>query len=103
MSLDFHREIFSSLLDDDGILVMAQGLGLHKVLLNFLRLHCDPSSLVLVLGVPKDEQKVIYEELRVFGVLTLPRFISTEYSVQERYECNYINLLSHLFCILYFI
>jgi hypothetical protein len=31
MSLDFHREIFSDLLDDDGILIMAQGLGIHKV------------------------------------------------------------------------
>lgn len=93
MSLEFHREIFSSLLDDDGILIMAQGLGLHKVLLNFLRLHCDPSSLVLVLGVPKDEQKVIYEELRVIGVPTLPKFISTEYTVQERFVILLIHYL----------
>eukprot|EP00026_Physarum_polycephalum_P002194 Phypoly_transcript_02199.p1 GENE.Phypoly_transcript_02199~~Phypoly_transcript_02199.p1 ORF type:complete len:903 (+),score=131.34 Phypoly_transcript_02199:173-2881(+) len=84
MSLDFHREIFSNLLDDDGILVMAQGLGVHKVLLNFLRLHCDPSSLVLVLGVSRVEQKTIHDELRILAVPVLPHTIDAEYTAQER-------------------
>ena len=85
MALDFHREIFSSLLDDDGILVMAQGLGLHKILLNFLKLHCDSSSLVFVLGVSKVEQATISEELRIADLPKVPKSVPTESTVTDRY------------------
>ena len=41
MSLHFHKEIIAELCEADGLLVIARGLGLHKILLSFIRLYVD--------------------------------------------------------------
>ena len=53
MSLPFHADAFTELFEQDGLLVMAKGLGLNKLLLKFLRLHCRRDTLVFVLNCNK--------------------------------------------------
>lgn len=88
VSLDFHKQIFSELLEEDGILVMGVGMGLHKILLHYLKLHCDSSGLVFVLGLPKHQQRMFYEDIRMYAGndanVILPRTLSQEYSLAER-------------------
>ena len=47
----------------DGLLIIAKGLGLRHVLLTFLKLHADPSSLVLLLNTPAPEVESLREDL----------------------------------------
>lgn len=74
-------------LEEDGLLIMARGLGLHKILLHFLRICCNNSKeLVFVLNVGADEQQLFVEELLEAGIppSALPKRINTEYTTNER-------------------
>jgi hypothetical protein len=86
MSLDYHKEIFSELYEDDGLLIMSKGLGIHSVFLNFLKVYCHSKELVFVLNVSPYEQELLIEELTEFGIQQslLPKRISNEYTAQER-------------------
>jgi DNA excision repair protein ERCC-4 len=61
--LPFQSRIFLDLVAEDGLLVMARGLGLERIFVNLLRLYCNPSSLVVVLNASKEEQQFAFDEL----------------------------------------
>ncbi|PRP82001.1 excision repair cross-complementing rodent repair deficiency, complementation group 4 [Planoprotostelium fungivorum] len=88
MSLAFHREIVSELLDEDGLTVISRGLGLHKIILSLIRLYADSKEVVFVLGVPDEEQELFVEELIEEGVpaQNLPKTSMTGEAVQDRYK-----------------
>ncbi|EFA82605.1 hypothetical protein PPL_04297 [Heterostelium album PN500] len=86
MTLDFHRQVFQSCFEKDGLVVMAKGLGLQHVILAFLKLYSDSDHLVLYLDPINDslqESYVFYtEQLLAFGVnyQNLPTLINQEQS-----------------------
>jgi DNA excision repair protein ERCC-4 len=86
MTLPFHKEIFSELLEEDGLLIMARGLGLHKIFLQFLRFHANSKEIVFALNVPAYLQQLWIEELLELGVSPryLPKRINAEYTLNER-------------------
>lgn len=86
MTLQFHQECLKQLGEEDSLLILARGIGLHKVMLNFLFNYVQSSDLVLVLNVSASEQQLFIEELLEIGtpLQKLPKRISNEYSVQER-------------------
>lgn len=83
VTLPFRLQIIQDLLEQDGLLILARGLGLHQIMLAFLRLYCEPSNLVFVLNVHAEQERYV-EELKSEGIKSLPRVISTEVTATER-------------------
>ncbi|OPJ79432.1 DNA repair endonuclease XPF [Patagioenas fasciata monilis] len=84
--LEHETQIFLELLQQDGLLVCARGLGLDRLLLRFLRLYCEPASLVLVLNTGPAEEEYFIDQLRSDGVVHLPRRVTNEIANNTRYE-----------------
>ena len=59
--LPFHEQMVAELLEQDGLTVLAAGLGLPKLLCAFVRLHASsaPGSVLLILSA-NDEQRKVY-------------------------------------------
>lgn len=66
-----------------------RGLGLESVVVNLLKVHCDPGNLVFVLGTEGKHQDWIVSTLVSSGTSPPPRVISSEIGVVER-EASYL-------------
>ncbi|KAM8836185.1 DNA repair endonuclease XPF isoform 2-T2 [Spinachia spinachia] len=84
--LDFETEMFLSLFECDGLLVVAEGLGIDRILLQFMRVYSEQGSLVLLLNTTTPEQEYFTEQLRVEGVTHLPRTVTSDVNTAERYN-----------------
>ncbi|KJE97093.1 DNA repair helicase RAD25 [Capsaspora owczarzaki ATCC 30864] len=62
--LEYEREAYAQLLAEDGLCIMARGLGIDRLLQAFIQQYCDPQVLVLVLGCTPDEEQAMIAELR---------------------------------------
>ena len=54
--LEFETEMFLSLFGSDGLLVTAEGMGIDRILLQFMRVYSEEGSLVLLLNTTPPEQ-----------------------------------------------
>ncbi|XP_010576783.1 PREDICTED: DNA repair endonuclease XPF isoform X2 [Haliaeetus leucocephalus] len=84
--LEHESQIFLDLFHQDGLVVCARGLGIDRLLLRFLRLYCEPASLVLVLNTSPAEEEYFIDQLRSDGVVHLPRRVTNEITNNTRYE-----------------
>ncbi|XP_077359190.1 DNA repair endonuclease XPF [Festucalex cinctus] len=84
--LEFETEMFLSLFSCDGLLVVAEGMGIDRILLQFMRVYSEQGSLVLLLNTTTPEQEYFTEQLRVEGVTHLPRTVTSEVQGTERYN-----------------
>ncbi|MEQ2188551.1 hypothetical protein GOODEAATRI_016246 [Goodea atripinnis] len=97
--LEFETEMFLSLFESDGLLVAAEGLGIDRILLQFMRVYSEEGSLVLLLNTTTAEQvRTFYlsagnphseyftEQLRIEGVTHLPRTVTSDVQSAERYK-----------------
>ncbi|XP_032896201.1 DNA repair endonuclease XPF isoform X2 [Amblyraja radiata] len=84
--LEYESQIFLDLFHEDGLVITAKGLGVDRILLNFLRLYCDPGNLLLVLNTNVAEEQYFIEQLRSEGASHLPRIITNEIPSNERYS-----------------
>ncbi|NXY02616.1 XPF endonuclease, partial [Pteruthius melanotis] len=84
--LEHESQIFLELFHRDGLVVCARGLGVDRLLLRFLRLYCEPASLVLVLNTSPAEEEYFIDQLRSDGVVHLPRRVTNEIANNTRYE-----------------
>lgn len=66
--LEFETEMFLSLFDSDGLVVVAEGMGIDRVLLQFMRVYSEQGSLVLLLNTTTPEQVTskLYTDLWYF-------------------------------------
>uniref|UniRef100_A0AAQ5YQ23 DNA repair endonuclease XPF n=1 Tax=Amphiprion ocellaris TaxID=80972 RepID=A0AAQ5YQ23_AMPOC len=83
--LEFETEMFLSLFGCDGLLVVAEGMGVDRILLQFMRVYSEQGSLVLLLNTTTPEQ-YFTEQLRVEGVTHLPRTVTSDVQSAERYN-----------------
>ncbi|KAF0025196.1 DNA repair endonuclease XPF [Scophthalmus maximus] len=83
--LEFETEMFLSLFGCDGLLVAAEGMGIDRILLQFMRVYSEQGSLVLLLNTTTPEQEYFTEQLRVEGVTHLPRTVTSDVQSAERY------------------
>ncbi|XP_067859361.1 DNA repair endonuclease XPF [Heptranchias perlo] len=83
--LEHESQIFLDLFHEDGLVITAKGMGVDRILFNFLKLYCDPGNLVLVLNTNVAEEEYFIEQLRSEGVSHLPRIITNEILSNERY------------------
>ncbi|KAJ1967774.1 DNA repair protein RAD16 [Dimargaris xerosporica] len=65
--LPFQKQILAEVNEQDGLLVLARGLGLRTILLHLLRAYADPRNLVLLLNTPADEEAYYREALASTG------------------------------------
>uniref|UniRef100_A0A7N5ZTX0 DNA repair endonuclease XPF n=1 Tax=Anabas testudineus TaxID=64144 RepID=A0A7N5ZTX0_ANATE len=84
--LEFETEMFLSLFGCDGLLVAAEGMGIDRILLQFMRVYSEQGSLVLLLNTTTPEQEYFTEQLRVEGVSHLPRTVTSDVQSTERYN-----------------
>ena len=84
MSVPFHKDVCAELLQEDGLSVLGRGLGIHSIVMRFIKLYCSKKHLVFVLNVPYERQLQIRSELQVEGVSKLPSII-VETTSEERY------------------
>ncbi|KAL6094425.1 ercc4 [Pungitius sinensis] len=84
--LEFETEMFLNVFECDGLLVVAEGLGIDRILLQFMRVYSEQGSLVLLLNTTTPEQEYFTEQLRVEGVTHLPRTVTSEVGSAERYD-----------------
>lgn len=56
MALPCHRDMFTEVFNEDGILVAACGLGVESVLLKFVKLYTGGTDLVFILNSYQDHQ-----------------------------------------------
>ncbi|MXQ80700.1 hypothetical protein E5288_WYG009203 [Bos mutus] len=84
--LEYERQLVLELLDADGLVVCARGLGADRLLYHFLRLHCHPACLVLVLNTQPAEEEYFINQLKIEGVEHLPRRVTNEITGSNRYE-----------------
>lgn len=54
--VEFETEMFLGLFETDGLLVTAEGMGIDRILLQFLRVYSEEGSLVLLLNTTTPEE-----------------------------------------------
>nr|CAG4640726.1 EOG090X03DI [Eulimnadia texana] len=82
--LEYENQMFLDLLNDDGLLVTAKGIGLDRVFVELLKVYSDAGNLVIVIGTSSKEEDFFINELDSRGVKPLPRILSSEYSTTDR-------------------
>ena len=81
--LEFYATAVEQLLDQDGLCVLAEGLGLHKLLAAFVRLHAaQGGGLVLLLGCMEWQKRALLQELAAEA--QPPADVTADMSVAER-------------------
>uniref|UniRef100_A0A8B9KFS5 DNA repair endonuclease XPF n=1 Tax=Astyanax mexicanus TaxID=7994 RepID=A0A8B9KFS5_ASTMX len=84
--LEYETEMFLSLFSSDGLLVCAEGLGIDRILLQFMKVYSEEGSLVLLLNTTIPEQEYFTEQLRAEGVSHLPQTVTSDVQSSERYN-----------------
>lgn len=54
--LEYETEMFLSVFSTDGLVITAEGLGIDRILLHFMRVYSEEGSLVLLLNTTIPEQ-----------------------------------------------
>lgn len=84
--LEYETEMFLSVFSTDGLLITAEGLGIDRILLHFMRVYSEEGSLVLLLNTTTPEQEYFTEQLRAEGVSHLPQTVTSDVQSGDRYN-----------------
>ncbi|KAJ8664216.1 hypothetical protein QAD02_005253 [Eretmocerus hayati] len=82
--LEYENQMFLEILHEDGLVIVAKGLGLETVFMNILKAYSDPGQLVIVLNTNDYEETYFIEQLKAQGVKHLPRLVTSECQGEER-------------------
>lgn len=64
--------------------IWCRGLRMETVIMNLMKVYCDPGNLILVLGTTPREEELFVTELQKQAVTPLPRVLSSENSNTDR-------------------
>ncbi|XP_067286187.1 DNA repair endonuclease XPF [Pseudorasbora parva] len=84
--LEYETEMFLNAFSADGLLITAEGLGVDRILLHFMRVYSEEGSLVLLLNTTTPEQEYFTEQLRAEGVSHLPQTVTSDVQSGDRYN-----------------
>ena len=89
--LEFENQIYQDMFQNDALLILADGLGIERIFMNFIKLFCDPSHLVMILNTHDAEEQYFISKLKEYKEkendddFILPVKITTEtHSMNER-------------------
>ncbi|KAK9499241.1 hypothetical protein O3M35_002314 [Rhynocoris fuscipes] len=88
--LEHENQMLLDIINNDVLLVAAKGLSYDTVILNLIKVFCDPGDLVLVLGATVEEEQFFISELEALKITHLPKVISSESAANER-EAIYLS------------
>ena len=86
MELHYQRVLFEELCAEDGLAVLAPGLGLRFLLARLLRRYCDPAHFVVVVNATAEEEDFLVSQLALDDVSPLPAVVNNEVPVADRCE-----------------
>lgn len=82
--LEFETQMFLDLHNEDGLVIVAKGLGIERLLLSLIKVHNDPGNLVLILGTTAEEEEFFISQLQADNVNPLPKSITSDCGTKER-------------------
>lgn len=82
--LDFENQMFLELFNDDGLSVLAKGIGIERLAITLINTYNDPGNLVFIVGSTPNEEEYIINKLQEAGVTLLPKVVTAEVSVKDR-------------------
>ena len=82
--LDWESKLFVEVMENDGLLVLAKGLGLDRIFIKVMQCFCKQENLVFVLNTFPEEQFHYMNELSALDVKHLPKVVTTDTSTEER-------------------
>nr|XP_003705895.2 PREDICTED: DNA repair endonuclease XPF [Megachile rotundata] len=82
--LEYENQMFLEIIHEDGLVVVAKGLGLETVFANILRAYTDPGNLIIVLGTTGHDEQYFIDILKGLGIKHLPRVVTCECTADER-------------------
>ena len=71
--MEYEKQIFLDTYHDDGLLVMARGLGIERIFTSYLKLYSDPGNLVLVVNANNREEDYFLEKLQTEECEPMPK------------------------------
>ena len=82
--LEWESKLYLEIMEEDGLLVLAKGLGLDRILLKVMQSFSKQENLVFVLNTFPEEQFHYMSELGALGLKCLPKVVTTDISTEER-------------------
>lgn len=80
--ISYEEQIYLDMYHNDALVILAQGLGIERIFLNFIKLYSDPSHLVIIINTHESEEEYFIKKLKESDKLTdadmLPTKITTE-------------------------
>lgn len=96
LQLQYQRDIIQEVVEEDGLLILARGLGLRRLVCTLLKIYDDPRNLVLVISLSQQDEQGFAEELAMLGVKKPGMtFIHNERAQKERYGCSSVFYLTN--------
>lgn len=84
--LEHETQMFLELFQDDALVILAKGIGVERLLINLIKTYTDPGNLVLIIGTNSTEEEYITNKLADLNVSPLPKIITADVSIKDRYE-----------------
>ncbi|KAL6435890.1 hypothetical protein ACFW04_005629 [Cataglyphis niger] len=82
--LEYENQIFLEIIQEDGLVITAKGLGIETVFANVIKAYLDPGNLVIILGTTDHDERYFIDLLKNYGTNTLPHVINAECTSNER-------------------
>uniref|UniRef100_T1HKQ6 DNA repair endonuclease XPF n=1 Tax=Rhodnius prolixus TaxID=13249 RepID=T1HKQ6_RHOPR len=82
--LEYENQMLLDIINSDVLLISAKGLSYDTVLINLIKIFCDPGELVLILGATNEEEQFFISELESMNITNLPKVITSESAVSDR-------------------
>ncbi|CAL1683726.1 unnamed protein product [Lasius platythorax] len=82
--LEYENQIFLEIIQEDGLVITAKGLGIETVFINVIKAYSDPGNLIIILGTTDHDELYFIEQLKSYGTSTLPHVVNAEYTSNER-------------------
>ncbi|KYM86435.1 DNA repair endonuclease XPF, partial [Atta colombica] len=84
LMLEYENQMFLDIIQEDGLVITAKGLGIETVFANVIKAYLDPGNLVIVLGTTDYDERYFIDLLKSYGTSRLPLVVNAECSSNER-------------------
>jgi DNA excision repair protein ERCC-4 len=61
--LEYETQIYNDMFNNDALLIMAEGLGIERLFLNFIKLYAEPTNLVLIINANDAQEQFFVDKL----------------------------------------
>lgn len=62
--LQYENQIYLDMFHNDALLITAEGLGIERMFLNFIKLYSDPTHLVLIINMHEAEEQFYIDRIK---------------------------------------